>query len=165
MADDIVAQQATISGLREDVSKLTEDKHNAERAALVDINATISALRADVRQLTEDKDNAEQVAYVSHKQLCGFKGQATIRKRENEAVKRQLDKAEEKVGELQVLVAGISPVKRKRAGSTDSRQNINNWAKEALAMIKKKAGWPAECAPSRSAPEPCRLGWLPEWGG
>ena len=140
-----MAHEATIRALSEDVSKLTQDKDNAKQAVLVDIEATITDLRANLSQLTEEKDKAEQAAYVATKQTQGLKGQQALRKRESEALKRKLDKAEEKVGELQVLVDGISPVKRKRAGSTDSRQNINNWAKEALAMIKKKAGWPAEC--------------------
>ena len=132
-----MAHEATISlrALSEDVSKLTQDKDNAKQAVLVDIEATITDLRANLSQLTEEKDKAEQAAYVATKQTQGLKGQQALRKRESDALKRKLDKAEEKVGELQVLVAGISPVKRKRAGSTDSRQNINNWAKEALAMI------------------------------
>ena len=107
----IVAHEATISALREDVSKLTQDKDKVEQAALVDIEATVNALRADVTQLAEAKANAEQATYVATKLAQGLKGQQALRKRESEVVKRKLDKAEEKVGELQVLVDGISPVK------------------------------------------------------
>ena len=90
MAEGIVAHEATIRALSEDVSKLTQDKDNAKQAVLLDIEATISDLRANLSQLTEDKDKAEHAAYVATKQAQGLKGQQALRKRESEAVKRKL---------------------------------------------------------------------------